>query len=300
MSLESSDETLSFRDEQVRSNLLKLIELKLELIDLENLKSQKSFIKNSNILESLKKLESYHEKKLQTFKNRILFFENYLINNLNKTKTATRIANSNRLLCKEMSERKELLRTEIESLKERTNILKKKLEKYQKYYDFIQESLTLFSVHQFTDLPQIINRYKSLKLILDENQNILDQNSDNLVSLKADLHNSIRGHSDSLLYLYASKSRTEQEIKNICLTTTIENEFNSKNLQTTIDRLKEFDLIMKSVDTLYQMSINFSKIYKDRMKSLKPNLDITSEKQLIFDKLAILKENMIYLNEVSK
>lgn len=301
MNLELKDETWSFKNDQVRSNLMKLIELKLELIDLENLKNQKSFIKNSNLLESLKKLQSYHEKKLQIFKNRIFFFESYLINNLNKNKTAMRLANSSRFLCEEISERKDLLKTEIVQLKEKTDLLKKKLVKYQKYYDFIQQSLALFSLHQFTDLPQIVNRYKSLKLILDENQSIQNKGSDKFLSVKSDLHNSIRNHSDLILYLYASKSRTEQEFKDICQTSTFKNEINLKNFQESINRLKELDLIIASINNLYQKSVDFSRFYnKDCQQSLNFCDGSKSMKNIIFSKLDVLKDNMSYLIEVSK
>lgn len=297
---ELKDEAWSFKNDQVRSNLMKLIELKLELIELESLKNQKSFIKNSNLLESLKKLELYHEKKLQIFKNRIFFFESYLINNLNKSKTAMRMANSNRYMCEEMSERKDKLGIETEQLKEKVDLLKKKLLKYEKFYDFIQESLALFSLHQFTDLPQIINRYKSLKLILDENQNIQNQGSDKFLSVKNDLYNSIRDHSDLILYLYASKSQTEQEYKDTCQKTTFENEIYFKNLQTSKNRLKEFDLIIKSIDNLYQMSVDFSRFYnKDCQQNFNFDDGNKSMKKIIFSKLDVLKDNICYLIEVS-
>ncbi|CAF0883722.1 unnamed protein product [Brachionus calyciflorus] len=297
----SSNEDLKIKDEGIRSNLLRLIELKTELLDLESLKTQHNFIKNSNRLESLKKLEAYHDKKLQTFKSRILFFENYLINNINKVKSSMRTANSNRLLYQEMSEKKEKLKDEIENLKNETDKLKLKLDKYSKHFEFIQESLSLFSTHQFADLSQILNRHNSLKLMLDENQLSLDLCSDHLINLRSDLKGSIRGHSDELLYMYESKSKTESELKQILQITSVKNELNAKNFDQSIDRLKELDLIVNSINNLYNMTNRFCKFYnKNRSITIRNQVkDAKSMKQAIFDRLDILKENLDYLNEVS-
>lgn len=289
--MSNSFENNSILNVNNKSILLRLIDVKVELNNLENLKNQNSFIKNSNRLESLKKLEFYHEKKMQTFKNRIIFFENYLVNSLNKQKSAMRTANSNRLFCRDMSEKKHKFIDDIQNLKKETKILKNRLGKYEKHFEFIQESVSLFSLNPYADLAQIINRYNSLKYILDENQKLLDQRADNLSSLRSNLHSSIRIHSDEVLYTYESKYLTDAKLKEKRQQTSFKNEINLKLFKQSLDRLRQIDQIVNSINNLYILTCQLCPFNNKNLKS-------KSLRDLTFTKLNVVKQNLDYLNQI--
>lgn len=305
-SLDFLKETSHLKNLSDKSNPLRLIELKTDLINLNNLNTQNDFSKNSNMIDSLKKLESYHEKKLQLFKSRILFFESYLINNLNKNKAAMRQVNTNRLISEELDEKKGQLKSDMDKLRIEKDNFRSKLDRYEKHFKFIQDSLSYFQNHQCADLTQIINRFDSLKFTQEENEKSLSISSDNFVNMRTVLFNSIGSFSDELLYIYEFKSLTESKLKHLRQLTSDKNEINAKNFEALVEKLITFDKILKSIDNLFELTNHYSKV-SNKNSILMRKFDLKNcnndpkklATKIIKFKLDSIKQNFNYLKEIS-
>jgi hypothetical protein len=307
-----------------------LIDKKIELLGLDRERSNAfngKIRKIQNTIESLQKLDAYHEKKLELFKNKILFFDNYLTNIVNKTKQTQKTINTTRQLIEEYEAKIIAYSAQMEKLDTRKDRIRETLNKYLKFFNILQSSVVLMgenssimntSSNNTVDVAQLLSRFESLELMKFENQNLASKSSDHLISMKSILFNMINNISDDALYGYKQKAEIEQRLKMLKQSNFELNEAYTSHLDNYLEKLVSQDYVQKSIDNLFDLTNRYCKstAYNQRrlenmcekfllkyqiqnnLYKKKTEKNILRLKQLIF-KLVIIKDNIVYLKEIT-
>lgn len=244
---------------------IKLIELKLRLLNDQNNMSRgrATSVESTNrllFMDSLKRLKLYHEKKLLSFKSRILFFENYLMNNLNKYTNAMRLIDANRHAVETLTLEMDEIRKRREILKKRRHIMEAKLDRYRNKFDRFMSTSNLLletNVDAASQLVSIDGRYDNLTSILDENRTELERNVENLIRSKAIFAKFCDSHLVEKLALYKSKLNGEEELKMEQTITFNSNDLVHRRQQQMKQTFIEFNQIIWAIDNLLSITEKF-------------------------------------------
>jgi chromosome segregation ATPase len=252
-----------------KSNTLKLIDLKLTLLSLDD--TQNSFNnelkKKANWLESIKKLDAHHQQKVGLFKQRTKFFDAYLSDTTNRTKQAWKVINTTRALIDELDETKKGCLEKVEALTIKKNRLEAKLAKFKPFYQFMNDSLALFDNHLYANISQLLARYESLKLIASENETKAEAMSNQLAKLKSDFSFIKMDLSDKLLSKYKEMAVAEEHLRMLKDRNAKKAELYEINLKAFLDKTLTDDLILKSINYIYGVTNRYCKLTNRKTRS---------------------------------
>lgn len=275
-----------------------LINLKLDLHNLEIGRDQLNN-KNKIKLDSIKKLEQDHELKRLQFVNRIKFFDNFLLADLNKkVNSLHKQIESTRKLNHDLDIQLERLKRELNELKSKKSKINQKVLRYSKFFNFLNSPI--ITNHFSNDLSLIIDKYDSLILTKQEIITFLDERLNSLSLIKNDIKSLVS--SEYLITTYETKNVLLNKLGDIGENIIELNQYNQKNIDL-LNKRKVYNYnIELNIDYLYNLTCLMRLKKKsesiDDLKNGKSNLYASSIS--LFKKLDIIQYNLIHFSELAR
>jgi hypothetical protein len=279
-----------------RSNNFDLINLKLELHNLDH-GCEQLYNKYKIKLDSIKRLGENHQHKRLQFVNRVKFFDNFLLNDLNrKIKLLKNQIESTQKINQELDIEYINLRQEIYDLNEKKFKLNEKISRYFKFYQFLNSSV--IRNHFCNDLTTMINKYDSLIFTKKENKINIDARINELAKIKNEIRSIVS--SEYLIQTYETKNFLSNKLINLRGNILDLNQYN----QTRVEILNTKNITMHKIELEIDYLYNLTCLMRSKNKNKSiikndTNLLCTSSLSL-FEKMDIIHYNLINFSELAK
>jgi len=174
--------------------------------------------------------------------------------------------------------------------------LTKELKKYEKFSLFLNKSQKLFnqSSIDYQDIQQMMNRYESLTLMINDTRERLEHVVDTLSKSRIEFSNVIQCESDQYVRDYDLRQELKSKLNDMETKNGILGENFNRRIDIINGKTVQFDLISKSINNIYDLlhkKLNFNLMNKSPIKKgLNQISDVKHKLKFIKDKLSDLND----------